>query len=158
MKTMAGIKQVKSNHITIEGFGSNCELASALNTFYLRFDQFDFSHEVQSLRADLENDQHFTLEQREVEKCFLSLKTNKSPGPDKISGNLLKSYATQLSPIFYYIFNVSLSQQKVPRLWKQAEIIPVPKVNKPKTLNDFRPVALTSLLMKAFENLSRKNF
>lgn len=41
-------------------------------------------------------------------------------------------------------------------MWKQAEIIPVPKVNKPKTLNDFRPVALTSLLMKAFEKLVKK--
>lgn len=55
MKTMAGIKQVKSNHITIDGFGSNCELASALNTFYIHFDQFDFSQEVQGLRVDLKN-------------------------------------------------------------------------------------------------------
>ena len=87
------------------------------------------------------------LEQREVEKCLLSLKINKSPGPDKISGILLKSCAKQLSPIFHPIFNVSLSQQKVPRL--STELIPVPKVSRPKTLNDFRPVALTSLLMKS---------
>ncbi|KAK0147386.1 hypothetical protein N1851_013149 [Merluccius polli] len=73
--------------------------------------------------------------------------------PDKISGILLKSCARQLSPIFHHIFNVSLSQQKVPRLWKQAEMIPVPKVSKPKMLNDFRPVALTSLLMKSFEKI-----
>ena len=153
IKTMAGIKQTKSTHITIDGFGSNCDLASALNKFYLRFDQFDFSEEGRSLRDSLKNDQHFALEQREVEKCLLSLKTNKSPGPDKISGILLKSCAKQLSPIVHHIFNVSLSQQKVPRLWKQAEIIPVPKVSRPKNLNDFRPIALTSLLMKVFEKL-----
>lgn len=85
MKTMTGIKQVKSNHITIDGFGSNWELASALYTFYLCFDQFEFSQEVQNLRVDLENDHHFNLEKREVEKCFLYLKTNKSPGPEKNS-------------------------------------------------------------------------
>lgn len=94
----------------------------------MRFDQFDFSEEVQSLRDKLKDDQHFV----EVEKFLLSLKTSKSPGPDKISGILLKSCAKQLSPIFYHIFNVSLSQQKVPKLWKQAEIIPVPKINRPK--------------------------
>ena len=31
--------------------------------------------------------------------------------------------------------------------------MPVAKINKPKTLNDFRPVALTSLIMKQFEKL-----
>jgi len=37
MKTMAGIKQTKGTYITVDGFGSNCDLASALNKFYLRF-------------------------------------------------------------------------------------------------------------------------
>ena len=69
IKTMAGIKQTKSTHITIDGFGSNCDLASALNKFYLRFDQFDFSEEGRSLRDSLKNDQHFALEQREVESA-----------------------------------------------------------------------------------------
>lgn len=31
--------------------------------------------------------------------------------------------------------------------------MPVAKINNPKTLNDFRPVALTSLVMKQFEKL-----
>ncbi|KAK0132217.1 hypothetical protein N1851_032981 [Merluccius polli] len=41
----------------------------------------------------------------------------------------------------------------MPRLWKQAELIPVPKVSRPKTLNNFRPVTLTSLLIKSFEKI-----
>ncbi len=32
-------------------------------------------------------------------------------------------------------------------------IIPVPKNNKPSCLNDYRPVALTSIIMKVFERL-----
>lgn len=32
-------------------------------------------------------------------------------------------------------------------------VIPIPKFNGPKTLNDFRPVALTSVLMKCFERI-----
>ena len=93
MKTMTGIKQMKGTYIAINGFGSNRDLASALNKFYLRFDQFDFSEEVKSLRDNLKDDQHLVLEQRKVEKCLLSLKTNKSP--DKISGTLLKSTKQQ---------------------------------------------------------------
>ncbi len=74
MKAMAGIQQTKSTHITIDGFGSSSELASALNTFYLGFDQFDFSEEVMTLKDNLKDEQHFELVQREVEKCLLSLK------------------------------------------------------------------------------------
>ncbi len=58
-----------------------------------------------------------------------------------------------LAPIFNYIFNLSLSQQKVPDLWKQSTIVPAAKSKHPKSLNDFRPIALTSLVMKSFEKL-----
>lgn len=34
---------------------------------------------------------------------------------------------------------------------QQSTIIPVPKINHPRDFNDFRPVALTSLVMKNFE-------
>ncbi len=39
---------------------------------------------------------------------------------------------------------------------KKAVILPVPKNNKPSCLNDYRPVALTSKVMKAFERLVKK--
>lgn len=48
---------------------------------------------------------------------------------------------------------MSLSLQKVPSMWKQATVVPVATINKPTTLNDFRPVALTSTVMKQFEKL-----
>lgn len=41
-------------------------------------------------------------------------------------------------------------------IWKQSTVIPVAKHNHPKVLNDFRPVALTSLVMKCFEKLVKK--
>ncbi|TWW74094.1 LIM zinc-binding domain-containing [Takifugu flavidus] len=47
----------------------------------------------------------------------------------------------------------SLELGKVPTLWKTSCIIPVPKKNRPSELNDFRPVALTSHLMKTLERL-----
>ena len=41
----------------------------------------------------------------------------------------------------------------MPSIWKQSIVVPVPKISTPKTLNDFRPVALTSQIMKQFEKL-----
>ncbi len=39
----------------------------------------------------------------------------------------------------------------VPALWKKSTIIPVPKKPCPSDNNDYRPVALTSVIMKCFE-------
>ena len=59
---------------------------------------------------------------------------------------------TQLSGIFHSIFQASLSIQKVPTLWKTSIVVPVLKKSRPASPNDFRPVALTSHVMKSFEN------
>ena len=89
-------------------------------------------------------------------KCFKKCNPKKSAGPDHIGGRLLKTCADQLGPIFYFLFNMSIGQQIVPLLWKQSTVVPVAKISNPKTLNDFRPVALTSLIMKQFEKLVKR--
>ena len=38
-------------------------------------------------------------------------------------------------------------------MWKQSEIIPVPKKENVTELNDLRPIALTSVVMKCMEKI-----
>jgi len=73
--------------------------------------------------------------------------------PDNISAATLKNCAEQLAPVFCEIFNQSPRLCKVPTCFKMSTIIPVPKKPKIKSLNDYRPVALTSITMKVFERL-----
>lgn len=93
-----------------------------------------------------------------VVNTFRHSKARKSPGPDNIGSRLLTSCAEQLGPIFYHIFKLSLSLQKVPKIWKHSTVEPMAKTSHPKTLNDFRPIALTSLVMKCFEKLVKRVF
>ncbi len=65
----------------------------------------------------------------------------------------LKSCADQLAPIFTNIFNRSLELCEVPSCFKRSTIIPIPKKSKITGLNDYRPVALMSVVMKSFEKL-----
>ncbi|KAK3542855.1 hypothetical protein QTP70_005441 [Hemibagrus guttatus] len=51
------------------------------------------------------------------------------------------------------IFNRSLELCEVPACFKRSTIIPIPKKPKITGLNDYRPVALTSVVMKTFERL-----
>lgn len=81
----------------------------------------------------------------------------KSPGPVKICGNVLRHCADQLSPVFTVLFQSSLDQHIVPRLWKTLIIIPVPKVPRPSDKNHFRPVELTPLAIKCFERIVKQH-
>ncbi len=65
--------------------------------------------------------------------------------PDGISSYLLKACAEELSPVWCSIFQRSIDSKAVPAIWKKSLIVPVPKNN------DFRPIALTSIVMKWFE-------
>ena len=81
------------------------------------------------------------------------MKPNKAPGPDWICERLLKSCCSQLAGVFCHLFNRSLSEHSIPSLWKSSIICPVAKQSNPTCDNDYRPVALTSLVMKGFERL-----
>lgn len=107
------------------------------------------------LKQKLRDTQHFIIELSDVKKAFHTVNVNKSQGPDNISGRLIKSCADELSPIFQAIFDKSLQTQHVPSLCKEAVVVPVPKSSRPKILNDFRHVALTSVVMKVFEKIIR---
>ncbi len=88
-----------------------------------------------------------------VRQVFKKNKRRKAPGPDGVSPACLKTCADQLAPIFTQIFNISLELCEVPSCFKRSTIIPVPKKPKITGLNDYRPVALTSVAMKSFERL-----
>eukprot|EP00061_Rhincodon_typus_P004878 g23649.t1 len=74
-------------------------------------------------------------------------------GPDGVPGCALRSCVDQLAEVFTDIFNLSLLQGKVPICFKTTTITPVPKKARVMCLNNYRPVALTSLIMKCFERL-----
>ncbi|MGL5102187.1 MAG: reverse transcriptase domain-containing protein, partial [Plesiomonas sp.] len=55
--------------------------------------------------------------------------------------------------ILIILCNRSLDLCTVPSCFKCSTIIPIPKKPKITGLNDYRPVALTSVVMKSFERL-----
>ena len=55
--------------------------------------------------------------------------------------------------VFTDIFNLSLTESVIPPCFKQTTIVPVPKEATVTCLNDYLPVALTSVAMECFERL-----
>ncbi|KAK3543953.1 hypothetical protein QTP70_031863 [Hemibagrus guttatus] len=77
----------------------------------------------------------------------------KAARPDRVPGHTLKSCADQLAGVFTNIFNLSLQQALVPTCLKSTTIVPVPKKQQVRCLNDYRPITLTPIIMKCFERL-----
>ncbi len=97
------------------------------------------------------------MSEDEVRRELRRVNIRKAAGPDGITGRVLRSCADQLAGLFTSIFNESLATSVIPTSFKKSVIIPVPKNNKPSCLNDYRPVALTSTVMKVFERLLKKH-
>ncbi len=134
-------------------------LAEELNTFYGRFEcnggaTLPFSASGSSRQS---SDHVFTLSEDEVRRELKRVNVRKAAGPDGITGRVLRSCADQFAGLFTSIFNESLATSVVPTSFKKSVIIPVPKNSKPSCLNDYRPVALTSTVMKVFERLLKKH-
>jgi len=62
--------------------------------------------------------------------------------------------AVQLGEVFTNIFNLSLSQCTVRSCLKTSTIVPAPKQFFITSLNDYRPVALTPVIVKCLERLA----
>lgn len=96
-------KDVHSINISLDDFNSD--------RFYCLFDFLDFSRKKAKNCKNL----HFKIEFHDARNALMTVKVNKSQGPDNTCGHLLRSCASELSLKF-----------------------------------DFRPVALTSVVMKTF--------
>ena len=104
-----------------------------------------------------ESDDDVVVNINDVRILFARAKAGKATGQDGISNKLLKACSQQLAEVFTAIFQTCLDTGDIPQLWKSSIITPVPKVTKPVELNHYRPVAITSNVMKCFENILAKS-
>ncbi|KAK3507406.1 hypothetical protein QTP70_019645, partial [Hemibagrus guttatus] len=79
----------------------------------------------------------------------------KAAGPDNIHGRVLRECAEELADVFTDIFIISLSNAVVPPCLKTTTIIPVPKKSPVSCFHDYRPVALTPIIIKCFKRYER---
>ena len=86
-----------------------------------------------------------------------ALDVNKSVGPDGISPKLLKVACNVIAPSLTRLINLSLTQCKVPSLWKKANVIPIHKKGDKEILNNCRPISILPTLSKVLERIVFKS-
>ncbi|KAI2650124.1 putative RNA-directed DNA polymerase from transposon BS [Labeo rohita] len=154
-----GLKTITNYRTPSPSTEATQRLAEDLNEFYCRFENPHtrsddlFTQPLPPSATPLSPRPSLQISEDEVRQVFRKNKRRKAPGPDSVTPACLKTCADELAPIFSQIFNRSLELCEVPDCLKRSTIIPVPKKSKITGLNDYRPVALTSVVMKSFEKL-----
>ena len=93
-----------------------------------------------------------TITRSQAWKELSKVKAHKAPGPDNLPNQVLKRFAFEISEPFCDIMNASLREGVVPVEWKQATVVPVPKVTPTPSMDKLRPVSLTPTLAKVAES------
>ncbi|KAK1786882.1 hypothetical protein P4O66_017263, partial [Electrophorus voltai] len=135
----------------------NCHVRSGKQSVHTHRGSMDTSKTLNNVAAEKsippQNDQVLCLTAADVRRTLRGVNPRKAAGPDNIPGRVLRECADQLADVLTDIFNISLSCTVVPTCFKTTTIVPVPKKPTVSCLNDYRPIALTSIIMKCFERL-----
>ena len=101
------------------------------------------------------NDIDFT--KSDFVEAIKTISNNAAPGPDGFSAVFLKNCSEELATPFYAIWRECFDKGTTPEIFKESYIIPIYKGGDQGEAQNYRPVSLTSHIMKTFEKIVRKN-
>ena len=154
-------KSLKPKNITISPIlhennvicQSEQKAALFLNYFFNIYSNAPFARDLQITDTDLKFSYNLMfISDFTVFELLRKLDGKTNTSPDKLPLIILKKCAVSLAKPVATIFRRSFMDGKVPSKWKQAIIIPLPKVNNANKLSNFRPISLTSSMAKIAEN------
>lgn len=94
-----------------------------------------------------------------TEEMFITaineLKANSSPGPDNISAKFLKECKHEISKPIKIVWQIIFDSQRIPNILKESVITPIHKSGCKSKPENYRPISLTSIIMKLFEKVVR---
>ena len=131
------------------------EKCNLFNDYF--FDQFSEAS-TYDIPIDWSNDEAFDIEfsASKIESILRKVNSNKACGPDAIHGKILKNCAASLSTPLSLIFSLSYNTGSIPKEWKVANVVPVHKKGSKDDVENYRPISLTSLVMKTFERIIKE--
>eukprot|EP00061_Rhincodon_typus_P004214 g22015.t1 len=129
---------------------NDTSLSDMLKAFYAQFDQNTISIVTPALTAPDTPVPPVTAS--DTRSVFLGVNPRKVTGPDSAPSRVLRCCVDQLAEIFTDIFYLSPPTNRSTHLLQEDHHHPRTKENT-MCLNDYRPIALTSIIMKCFKML-----
>jgi hypothetical protein len=121
-----------------------------LEEFFSGGTEWRMEHEGRPLLQDIK------FSEQDIEWACKKLKSSSSPGPDGVPAILLKTAGKELRHPLFLLWRASLDQGVIPPDLLLVLISPVHKGGSRGLPANYRPVALTSHIMKMFERVVRR--
>lgn len=94
-----------------------------------------------------------TFSPNAVKDVLMSLKIDSAPGLDGLTAIFLNKCASSLAVPLSMIFSSSLTNHSIPITWKMAVVTPVFKKGDKLSVENYRPISLTSIACKVCERI-----
>ena len=100
-----------------------------------------------------------SISEEDVYNQLRKLDIYKSMGPDDIHPKLLKSLAENHNFVksLTLLYNKCIEECKIPTIWKTANVVALHKKGSKKEALNYRPVSLTCILCKVYEQFLRRH-
>ena len=161
-KFWSHVKSVSNSHripefVTYKDQVRNCpqDQANLFNNFF--YEQFSNTSKY-DITIDFRNDSRFDIDFNHIKirKLLAKINSNKAQGPDGIHGKLLKNCAVGLAYPLSLIFKITYNTGSIPQEWKLANVVPIFKKGNKHEVCNYRPISLTSLVIKTLERIIKE--
>jgi hypothetical protein len=95
------------------------------------------------------------IDTNHIKELLTDINPDKSPGPDGIHPRLLKEASELMVTPLHIMFKKSLETAELPNDWKLANISAIHKKGDKRIPGNYRPISLTSVVVKLLEKLIR---
>lgn len=96
------------------------------------------------------------IDETEIIEQIKKMKMEKSPGPDRITNEVIKIGHPLLVKPLTILFNMIIENTCTPQQWSESNIILLYKKGDPKDISNYRPISLLPTLYKLFSSIIEK--
>lgn len=121
---------------------------AVINELFPR-DENKWENEALGTNENEEDGDPIPFAPEELDRAMARIRRRKSPGPDLISGEIVKSCYNADPCRLLDLFNKCLEERVFPTEWKKGRLVLIPKPNSEK----FRPLTMLPVIGKVYENL-----